>query len=162
TCSRRCAHGCATTPRPSSRSPRWNCARSRCRGWASCWWTRERTLAEHTGGGMTGITTHILDLTAGAPAAGVAVTLEQATVTGWSVLSRATTDADGRVRDAFAVVPAAGRYRLTFATGVWFAARGVECFHPEVTVVFEVRDAARHHHVPLLLSPFGYSTYRGS
>jgi 5-hydroxyisourate hydrolase len=111
---------------------------------------------------MTGITTHILDLTAGSPAAGVAVTLEQATVTGWTVLARATTDADGRVLDAFAAVPAAGRYRLTFATGAWFASRGVESFHPEVTVVFEVRDAARHHHVPLLLSPFGYSTYRGS
>ena len=111
---------------------------------------------------MTGITTHILDLTAGSPAAGVAVTLEQATVTGWTVLSRATTDADGRVRDAFASVPAAGRYRLTFATGAWFAARGIESFHPEVSVVFEVRDARQHHHVPLLLSPFGYSTYRGS
>src|SRR4029077_6313156 len=96
------------------------------------------------------------------PPRGLAVTLKQTTVTGWIVRSRATTDADGRVRDAFAVVPAAGRYRLTFATGAWFAARGVECFHPEVTVVFEVRDAARHHHVPLLLSPFGYSTYRGS
>ena len=56
----------------------------------------------------------------------------------------------------------AGRYRLTFATGTWFAARGVESFHPEVSVVFEVRDAKQHHHVPLLLSPFGYSTYRGS
>jgi 5-hydroxyisourate hydrolase len=78
------------------------------------------------------------------------------------VLSRATTDADGRVRDAFAAVPVAGRYRLTFATGAWFAARGVESFHPEVSVVFEVRDARQHHHVPLLLSPFGYSTYRGS
>jgi 5-hydroxyisourate hydrolase len=111
---------------------------------------------------MTGITTHILDLTAGGPAAGVAVTLEQANVTGWTVLSRATTDADGRVRDAFAPVPAAGRYRLTFATGAWFAARGIESFHPEVSVVFEVRDARQHHHVPLLLSPFGYSTYRGS
>lgn len=111
---------------------------------------------------MTGITTHILDLTAGTPAAGLSVTLEQASVTGWAVLARATTDADGRVRDAFAAVQSAGRYRLTFATGVWFAARGVASFHPEVSVVFEVADPQQHHHVPLLLSPFGYSTYRGS
>jgi 5-hydroxyisourate hydrolase len=111
---------------------------------------------------MTGITTHILDLTAGSPAAGVAVTLEQAGTSGWTVLARASTDADGRVRDAFASIPAAGRYRLTFATGAWFATRGVESFHPEVSVVFEVRDARQHHHVPLLLSPYGYSTYRGS
>ena len=111
---------------------------------------------------MTGITTHILDLTTGTPAAGVAVTLEQASVTGWAVLARATTDADGRVRDAFAAVPVAGRFRLTFATGAWFAARGVTSFHPEVSVVFDVTDTQPHHHVPLLLSPFGYSTYRGS
>ena len=111
---------------------------------------------------MAGITTHVLDLTAGTPASGVAVTLEQASVTGWNVLARATTDADGRVRDAFAVANATGRYRLTFATGAWFAARGVASFHPEVSVVFDVQDTERHHHVPLLLSPFGYSTYRGS
>jgi 5-hydroxyisourate hydrolase len=111
---------------------------------------------------VSGITTHILDLTAGAPAAGVAVALEQASAAGWNVLARATTDADGRVGEAFAAVPAAGRYRLTFATGAWFAARGVASFHPEVNVVFEVRDPRKHHHVPLLLSPFGYSTYRGS
>ncbi len=111
---------------------------------------------------MTGITTHVLDLTQGAPAAGVVVTLEQASATGWTVLARATTDADGRVRDAFASVPAPGRYRLTFATGAWFAARGVTSFHPEVNVVFDVLDGQPHHHVPLLLSPFGYSTYRGS
>lgn len=111
---------------------------------------------------MTGITTHILDLTRGAPAAGVAVTLEHAAGERWTVLGRAETDADGRVREAFAALPGAGRYRLTFATGAWFAARGVACFHPEVSVVFEVPDAQQHHHVPLLLSPFGYSTYRGS
>jgi 5-hydroxyisourate hydrolase len=111
---------------------------------------------------MTGITTHILDLSAGRPAAGVDVTLEHAGPSGWSVLARATTDPDGRVRDAFAALPGVGRYRLTFATGEWFSTRGIACFHPEVSVVFEVRDAGSHTHVPLLLSPFGYSTYRGS
>jgi len=111
---------------------------------------------------MTGITTHILDLTRGAPATGVAVTLEHAESDAWMVLGRAVTDADGRVRDAFATLPTAGRYRLTFTTGAYFAAQGVSAFHPEVSVVFEVKDAHQHHHVPLLLSPFGYSTYRGS
>jgi len=111
---------------------------------------------------MTGITSHVLDLTTGKPAAGVEITLEHAAGSGWKALGRATTDADGRVRDAFAAPPTAGRCRLTFATGAYFAARGVACFHPEVTVVFDVQDPARHHHVPLLLSPFGYSTYRGS
>ncbi len=111
---------------------------------------------------MTGITTHILDLTAGVPAAGVSVTLERAEATGWAMLGRATTDADGRVRDGFPALGAAGRHRLTFATGEWFAARGVASFHPEISVTFEVRDARQHHHVPLLLSPFGYSTYRGT
>ena len=110
---------------------------------------------------MSAITTHVLDLTAGTPAAGVGVTLEQASVTGWTLLARAATDADGRVRDAFAA-PTAGRYRLTFATGAFFAARGVASFHPEVSVVFDVADPERHLHVPLLVSPFGYTTYRGS
>ena len=111
---------------------------------------------------MSGITSHVLDLTSGAPAAGVEITLEQETAAGWALLGRALTDADGRVRDGFPAPRAAGRYRLTFATGAYFAARGVACFHPEVSVLFELLDPARHHHVPLLLSPFGYSTYRGS
>ena len=111
---------------------------------------------------MTGITTHVLDLTAGTPAAGVTVTLERREASGWAALGRAVTDADGRVREAFPAPPAAGRYRLTFDTGEWFATRGVASFHPEVSVTFEVRDARQHLHVPLLLSPFGYSTYRGS
>ena len=111
---------------------------------------------------MTGITTHILDLTNGTPAAGVPVTLERLEAAGWAMLGRVTTDQDGRVRDGFPAPPAAGRYRLTFSTGDWFAGRGIASFHPEVIVVFEVRDPRQHHHVPLLLSPFGYSTYRGS
>ncbi len=111
---------------------------------------------------MNGITTHILDLSLGTAAAGVGVTLERAESDGWSRVGSATTDADGRVREAFSMPPAPGRYRLTFATGEYFAARGITSFHPEVAVVFAVRTAGQHHHVPLLLSPFGYSTYRGS
>jgi 5-hydroxyisourate hydrolase len=110
------------------------------------------------------ITTHVLDLTSGLPAAGLAVRLERATEGGgWQLLAAAPTDADGRVRDwpdAPGLAP--GRHRLTFLTGAHFAARGVDAFHPEVSVVFEVGDTTRHHHLPLLLSPFGYSTYRGS
>jgi 5-hydroxyisourate hydrolase len=114
---------------------------------------------------MSGITTHVLDTSAGRPAAGVAVKLEvRMADRGWVTLADRTTDADGRARD---LVPDgsrldAGTYRLTFGTGAYFAARGQAAFFPEASVVFEVRDPAQHHHVPLLLSPFGYSTYRGS
>lgn len=111
---------------------------------------------------MTHISTHILDLSTGTPAAGVAVTLEHADGEVWTVRGRGNTDGDGRIRDAFGPVTGAGRYRLTFATGAYFAARSLTSFHPEVVVVFEIRDARQPHHVPLLLSPFGYSTYRGS
>jgi 5-hydroxyisourate hydrolase len=110
---------------------------------------------------MLSITTHVLDLTSGSPAAGVAVTLESERGGAWASLGNAATDADGRVREGFSGLPGPGRYRLTFATGAYFVGRGVTSFHPEVVVTFEVRET-RHHHVPLLLSPFGYSTYRGS
>lgn len=114
---------------------------------------------------MSGITTHVLDLASGRPASGVSVRLEVSSADrGWIVLADKVTDADGRVRDLLAVGSKldAGRYRLTFATGPYFAARGQDCFHPEAAITFEVRDAAQHYHVPLLVSPFGYSTYRGS
>jgi 5-hydroxyisourate hydrolase len=114
---------------------------------------------------MAGISTHVLDLSTGDPAAGVEVTLELwSEGEGWWVLGSATTDDDGRLRD---LVPAGrrllpGTYRLTFASGTYFRNRGVESFHPEVTIVFRVRDASRHHHVPLLIAPWGYTTYRGT
>jgi len=112
---------------------------------------------------MSGITSHVLDLTAGKPAAGLEIALEHIDEKkGWHAVAKATTDADGRVKDAFTKLHGPGRYRLTFATGAYFAARRVPCFHPEVTVVFDVLDDTSHHHVPLLLSPYGYSTYRGS
>lgn len=113
---------------------------------------------------MSLITTHVLDLATGAPAAGLAVTLEIARGDRWTALAERLTDADGRVRDLLPAeaVLEAGRYRLTFATGAYRQSQGQRGFHPEVPIVFEVTDATRHHHVPLLLSPFGYSTYRGS
>jgi 5-hydroxyisourate hydrolase len=112
---------------------------------------------------VSGITTHVLDLARGRPAAGLAVTLERrADDGGWEPLGQAWTDDDGRVRGwSAAAAPAPGVHRLTFATGAYFAEAGVEAFHPEVSVVFRVADGADHH-VPLLLSPFGYTTYRGS
>jgi 5-hydroxyisourate hydrolase len=113
---------------------------------------------------MSGITTHVLDTARGKPAAGVPVILEIRSEDGWRELGRAATDEDGRARgllaDGAALIP--GTYRLTFATGVYFQDLGIEAFYPEAAIVFDVRDAAEHYHVPLLLSPYGYSTYRGS
>jgi 5-hydroxyisourate hydrolase len=82
----------------------------------------------------------------------------------WRTLGRGVTDADGRVKDLLAVGSqiTPGNYRLTFDTGAYFAALNVDGFYPAVTISFTIRDAAQHYHVPLLLSPFGYSTYRGS
>jgi 5-hydroxyisourate hydrolase len=109
------------------------------------------------------ITTHVLDTARGRPAAGVPVVLEHAARDRWRELGRGATDADGRLRDLVAEGSTldAGRYRLTFDTGAYFRDRGEAAFYPEVAIVFTVA-ADEHHHVPLLLSPFGYSTYRGS
>ena len=110
------------------------------------------------------ITTHVLDTAAGRPAAGVAIVLELESDQGWQELGRGATDADGRLQQLlpadFKLAP--GVYRLTFDTAAYFAARHSEGFYPRVTVSFVVRDAGAHYHVPLLLSPYGYSTYRGS
>ena len=112
---------------------------------------------------MSAITTHILDVSAGVPARGVAVTLERQTPEGWKVIGEGVTDDDGRLRDLLnsEVILQAGNYRLNFATGNYFFDRQIDSFYPQVTVAFTVSDST-HYHVPLLLSPFGYSTYRGS
>lgn len=108
------------------------------------------------------ITTHVLDTSIGRPAAGVAVRLERLTPEASVELGASLTNQDGRAADLVAGPIGAGRYRLIFDTGAYFAGRGVACFFPEVAVVFEINQGTDHHHVPLLLSPFGYSTYRGS
>jgi 5-hydroxyisourate hydrolase len=114
---------------------------------------------------MSNITTHVLDIARGRPAAGVPVLLEtRFQGRSWRSLGRGSTDEDGRLS---VPLPAGfqlteGDYRLTFDAGAYFAASGVEGFYTEVVVGFVVRDAAAHYHVPLLLSPYGYTTYRGS
>jgi 5-hydroxyisourate hydrolase len=88
--------------------------------------------------------------------------LERAVDSGWQSVGRGTTDADGRVSDLLTPSPGEGRYRLTFDTGAYFRAAGQAGFYPEVSVTFVVGHGEERYHVPLLLSPFGYSTYRGS
>ena len=107
------------------------------------------------------ISTHVLDTARGHPAQGVPVTLEHDGGGGWQELARAATDDDGRIRELVAGELADGHYRLTFDTAAYFRVVGDAAFYPEVSVVFTVAGGG-HHHVPLLLSPFGYTTYRGS
>lgn len=109
---------------------------------------------------INGISTHILDLARGLPAANVTVELERFEAETWTSLGSAATDADGRAR-FLESTPKIGTYRLTFEVAAYFATLQTEAFYPLVQLIFTIREA-HHHHVPLLLSPFGYSTYRGS
>jgi 5-hydroxyisourate hydrolase len=115
------------------------------------------------------LSTHVLDATTGRPAAGVQVRLDCAAgeggaEAGWAPAGAGQTDADGRLRLA---APGGadfdpGVYRITFGTGAYFTARDAASFYPEVTITFEMTERGEHYHVPLLLSPYAYSTYRGS
>jgi 5-hydroxyisourate hydrolase len=110
------------------------------------------------------ITTHVLDTAAGRPGTGIAIELTRADgAGGWLAVGAGVTDADGRLRT---LTPpgavAAGTYRLRFEIGAYHAARGTPSFFPVVEICFIVNDGSQHYHVPLLISPFGYSTYRGS
>ncbi len=122
---------------------------------------------------MSTISTHVLDTALGRPAAGIGVTLERVAVSlgdsgsgdDTSVIGVGATDADGRLRELVAPGVAIGQgvYQLRFAVDEYFARTGREtCFYPEVVVVFRVGPSEEHYHVPVLLSPFGYTTYRGS
>ena len=109
------------------------------------------------------ITTHVLDTARGRPAAGISVILEVRYGTEWTPVARGTTDEFGRLNTLTDDHPLiAGTYRLTFDTGTYDREQRRDGFFPEVQVAFDVRDPAEHYHVPLLLSPFGYSTYRGT
>lgn len=112
---------------------------------------------------MSAITTHVLDTMKGRPAQGVPVVLELHSASGWKELVKGRTDKDGRVMDLLpeSTKPAGGIYRLNFDTASYFKKQGIKAFYPTVSVAFEIREPG-HYHVPLLLNPFGYTTYRGS
>jgi 5-hydroxyisourate hydrolase len=111
------------------------------------------------------ISTHVLDTSRGLPASGVLVTLEiksneKVPHGEWKAIASEKTNADGRI--VFSNPSDAGTYRLQFHTADYFVQLKAECFFPEVPVIFTIRDTSRKYHVPLLLNPYGYSTYRGS
>jgi 5-hydroxyisourate hydrolase len=109
------------------------------------------------------LSTHVLDATSGRPAVGVGVLLETFRDGGWVEVASGLTDDDGRLRDWLpAGLPGIGTHRLLFDTGAYFTRAGVAGFYPAVTITFVIDQANLHYHVPLLLSPFAYSTYRGS
>lgn len=112
---------------------------------------------------MSSISTHILD-TSGKPVAGLPVILALRQADGsWKHLGSGITDKDGRLRDfpgSGAISP--GIYKFTFESGAYFRSRGVDTFFPQIEIIFAVTDAAQHYHVPLLMSPYSYSAYRGS
>lgn len=110
------------------------------------------------------ITTHVLDLCGGKPAAGVPIVLEHFKDGDWEEIGRGETNADGRVSNLMhentKLVP--GEYRLVIDTGNYFSSQAVHPFHPYVSIAFRVQDQSQHYHIPLLVSPYGYATYRGS
>jgi 5-hydroxyisourate hydrolase len=116
--------------------------------------------------GSVRITSHVLDVSRGTPAAGIAVQLEYrgGEAEDWRLVGKSQTNADGRVTDLSpeSAPAAAGQYRLTFETHAYFAAQAIATLYPAVVVVIDAAAGESHYHVPLLLSPFGYTTYRGS
>lgn len=114
---------------------------------------------------MSTISTHVLDTSRGQPAAGITISLERLNAgEGWTPLSEAATDDDGRVKNFVLAEPnlGPGTYRLVFSVEKYFKELNQQTFYPEVSVAFLIEPGAKHYHVPLLISPFGYSTYRGS
>jgi 5-hydroxyisourate hydrolase len=108
---------------------------------------------------MTGVSTHVLDISLGKPAAGVGVRLADDSGGEWL----GVTDAEGRCRDLLNSTPLkSGNYRLIFAVAPYFEARQIPTLYPEIAITFQVRDPNQHHHIPLLLAPNGYTTYRGT
>lgn len=112
--------------------------------------------------GRSRVTTHVLDAVNGRPAVGVAATLEKQVGSGWEPVATGETDDDGRIADFGPVDLAPGTYRVGFDTAAYFARTGQTAFYPAVSITFTLDDAEAHYHVPLLLSPYAFSTYRGS
>jgi 5-hydroxyisourate hydrolase len=111
---------------------------------------------------MSAISTHVLDTAGGGPAVGLDVRLERVATAGTEEIARATTDSAGRIASLGPDFVEPGTYRLVFDTGAYHARQRGQAFFPEIAVTFAVADGTEHYHVPLLLSPFGYTTYRGS
>lgn len=108
------------------------------------------------------VTTHVLDATGGRPAAAVPARLEALRGDVWEVLAEGRTDDDGRIASFGPADLDPGPYRIWFGVAEHFAAAGLPSFYPEVVITFQIDDPRQHYHVPLLLSPYAYSTYRGS
>lgn len=110
------------------------------------------------------LSVHVLNLENGLPSPGVHVTLEQQVGQNWQMLSQGVTNEQGRIGELFPARQTlkAGEYRVVFKTGEYFKKAGRDTFFPEIPVIFEVKNADQHYHIPLLLSPYGFSTYRGS
>lgn len=121
-------------------------------------------LGNNTAAKRAPISTHVLNTASGKPAAGVAVVLQFQADKNWEELGRGITDMQGRAADLYLpkkpLLP--GIYKLVYETGTYFKGQGVKTFFPQIEIIFEVEKIDDHYHVPLLLSPFGYSTYRGS
>ncbi|XP_062550815.1 5-hydroxyisourate hydrolase [Armigeres subalbatus] len=115
-----------------------------------------------------GLSTHILDTSRGKPAVNVAITLYRGTSEvpkSWEEIGQGVTDNDGRYKGFFADNPAGftnGRYKLRFLVGQYYETLKTDTLYPFVEIVFDIKDSSQHYHIPLLLNPFGYSTYRGS
>ena len=134
--------------------------------------TLTKTLAALSLSGLSGLalaagnplSVHVLNLENGLPSAGVSVTLEQHVGDHWQSLSEGVTNQQGRIAELFPANQAMkpGKYRVVFKTGDYYQKAHRETFFPEVPVIFEVKQADQHYHIPLLLSPYGFSTYRGS
>lgn len=126
--------------------------------WALCLTTIPAYAADNP------LSVHVLNTQDGLPSPGVNVVLEYMENGVWSKLNSATTDPQGRIRDLFPPDSQLkkGIYKVTFKTGPWFAARNIATFFPEIPIIFQVDGTLDHYHIPLLLSPFGYSTYRGN
>ena len=111
---------------------------------------------------MSSLSTHVLDAVTGSPASDVGVTVAAVALDGTTtVLGSGRTDVDGRLKDVAAGPLPPGVYRISFDTASYFITTGQRGFYPEVSITFEI-DSDRHYHVPLLLSPYAFSTYRGS
>ena len=112
---------------------------------------------------MSAITTHVLDTSRGRPAAGVRVELHYKSGESWKPVGEDRTDANGRCNHLMGdELPEAGKYRLLFHAGAYFEEQNAATFYSEIPIIFDLREPSAHYHVPLLISPFGYSTYRGS